>query len=91
MCNEENKKGFKVELQERTGLIAYLYYNRDAKKVAQVGDIVYHSKKHRYVQLYVFKEQAEEVLHQLSKEKYIKKVMPCYLQDLDTNFVGNLL
>ena len=32
--------------EERIGLIIYLYYNRDVKKLEDVGDIVYHSKKH---------------------------------------------
>ncbi|GGE38116.1 DUF2129 domain-containing protein [Streptococcus himalayensis] len=80
-----------MEQKERTGLIAYLYYNRDAKKITQLGDVVYHSKKHRYVQFYVFEEEKETLLAQLSKEKFIKKVIPCYIEELDTNFVGNLL
>ena len=27
--------------EERMGLIIHLYYNRDAKKLAHVGDIIY--------------------------------------------------
>lgn len=30
--------------ENRSGLIIYLYYNRDAKKLANYGDICYHSK-----------------------------------------------
>ncbi|MFC2526471.1 MAG: DUF2129 domain-containing protein, partial [Veillonella parvula] len=29
--------------------LIYLYYNRDAKKLDNYGDICYHSKKHRYL------------------------------------------
>ena len=76
--------------EERTGLIVYLYYNRDIKKVADFGDIVYHSKKRRYLQLYVPKVQAEELQKALSQEKCVKKVRPCHIQELDTNFVGSL-
>ncbi len=36
------------EKVNRSGLIIYLYYNRDAKKLQDYGDITYHSKKHRY-------------------------------------------
>ena len=43
--------------ENRSGLIIYLYYNRDAKKLANYGDICYHSKKHRYLQLYVPTEE----------------------------------
>ena len=47
------------EKQERTGLIVKLYYNRDGKKLQSVGDVLYHSKKCRYVQLYVDSDKAD--------------------------------
>ena len=74
----------------RSGLIIYLYYNRDVKKLANYGDICYHSKKHRYLQLYVPAEEAEELVNRLEKEKFIKKVRVCHIQELETPFVGNL-
>ena len=62
------------EKADRSGLIVYLYYNRDAKKLQEYGDICYHSKKHRYLQLYVPTQEVEELVGRLSKEKFIKKV-----------------
>ncbi|KXT74950.1 hypothetical protein SGODD07_00067 [Streptococcus gordonii] len=76
--------------EERVGIIVYLYYNRDVKKVAAFGDIVYHSKKRRYLQLYVSKTQAEDLLKKLGQEKFVKKVRVCHIQELDKNFVGSL-
>ena len=76
--------------EERMGFIIHLYYNRDAKKLAHVGDIIYHSKKHRYLQLYVPAEEVEELVNRLEKEKFIKKVRRCHIQELETPFVGNL-
>ena len=76
--------------EERAGLIVYLYYNRDAKKLEHVGDIIYHSKKRRYVQLYVDKQKAEEIKAQLVKERFVKRIRLSHIQDLDTNFVGSL-
>ena len=67
----ERKLMFKKE--ERTGLIVYLYYNRDVKKIETIGDIVYHSKKHRYLQLYIPTEQVEETMQKLSKENMSNK------------------
>ena len=78
------------EKQERTGLIVTLYYNRDVKKLQSVGDVLYHSKKCRYVQLYVDSDKADQVMEDLKKERYVKKVLPCHLKDLDTDFVGSL-
>ena len=59
--------------EERIGLIVYLYYNRDVKKIETIGDIVYHSKKHRYLQLYIPTEQVEETMQRLSKENMSNK------------------
>ncbi len=70
------------EKQERTGLIVKLYYNRDGKKLQSVGDVLYHSKKCRYVQLYVDSDKADQVMEDLKKERYVKKVLPCHLNDL---------
>lgn len=78
------------EKVNRTGLIVYLYYNRDVKKLQSVGDICYHSKKHRYLQIYVPTEEVEGLVNQLGKEKYIKKVRVCHIQELETPFVGSL-
>ena len=71
-------------------MIVKLYYNRDGKKLQSVGDVLYHSKKCRYVQLYVDSDKADQVMEGLKKERYVKKVLPCHLKDLDTDFVGSL-
>ena len=76
--------------EERTGIIVYLYYNRDIKRIESIGDIVYHSKKHRYLQLYVDTVQVDRIVEKLSKEKYVKQVRVCHIQELDTDFVGSL-
>ena len=78
------------EKTNRSGLIIYLYYNRDAKKLQEYGDICYHSKKHRYLQLYVPTEELDDLVERLGNERYIKKIRRCHIQELETPFVGNL-
>ena len=78
------------EKTNRLGLIIYLYYNRDAKKLQEYGDICYHSKKRRYLQLYVSTEELDDLVERLGKERYIKKIRRCHIQELETPFVGNL-
>ena len=78
------------EKVNRSGLIIYLYYNRDAKKLQEYGDICYHSKKHRYLQLYVPTEELDDLVERLGKERYIKKIRRRHIQELETPFVGNL-
>ena len=72
------------EKTNRSGLIIYLYYNRDAKKIQEYGDICYHSKKHRYLQLYVPTEELDDLVERLGKERYIKKIRRCHIQELES-------
>ncbi|CYV14771.1 YlbG family protein [Streptococcus suis] len=78
------------EKKNRTCLTVYLHYNRDARKLSQYGDIVYHSKRLRYVLVYMDQELVEATILKLKKERFVKKVFPSYIKELDQNFVGNL-
>lgn len=78
------------EKQERLSITVYLHYNRDARKLSSYGDMIYHSKKLRYVILYINQKLLEEKVVKLKKEKFVKKVTQSYIKDLDQNFVGNL-
>ena len=64
VVKEEGKSMFKK--QERQGIIVYLYYNRDARKLNKFGDVLYHSHKMRYQILYVNKEEAEDIAKELA-------------------------
>lgn len=79
-----------LEKVGRVGLAVYLYYNRDARKLAQHGDIIYQSKKLRYVLLYVNDHLVEETKNILEGLKFVKKVSVSQLDDIDQDFVGNL-
>lgn len=78
------------EKKERLALTIYLHYNRDARKLNQYGDILYHSRRMRYALLYVNQEDAEQVVELLKKERFVKKVLPSYVKEIDQDFVGNL-
>lgn len=78
------------EVKARQSLVVYLNYYRDIKKVANLGDVAYKSRRGRYVILYVNAEETASLIEQLEQEKYVKKVLPSYIQDLDQNFVGSL-
>lgn len=80
-----------LELGERIGLIIYLYYNRDSKKVMNYGDVIYHSRKMRYLIMYVNKSRAANIVSELKKNKIIKAVKYSQLDNIDQNFVGNLV
>ncbi|MDY4761320.1 DUF2129 domain-containing protein [Streptococcus thoraltensis] len=79
-----------MKIKERVGLAIYLYYNRDARKLSKLGDILYHSKRFKYLMMYIDKEQEEDIVATLKTMKFVKKVKPSALDDIDMNFVGNL-
>ena len=66
---------------KRQGIIVYLYYNRDLRKIAKFGDVVYHSYKMRYVHLYVDQDRVEDILTELEGMKAVKKVLPEHLKN----------
>lgn len=77
-------------LKKKVGLSVYLYYNRDARKLTKFGDVVYHSKRFRYLVLYVNQDQAERVQEDLNRQKFIKSVEQSQLDQIDQEFVGSL-
>lgn len=79
-----------MEINERIGLAIYLYYNRDARKLTRFGDVLYHSRRFKYVILYIDKRRQKEVMSGLNEMKVVKKVLPSAVSAIDRNFVGNL-
>lgn len=64
-----------LDLPKRTSLIVYLRNaNSDQFKLRRFGDIVYFSKKMHYLIMYVDQEKVEEMLQQLEKLTFVKKV-----------------
>ncbi|MGT2866378.1 DUF2129 domain-containing protein [Streptococcus fryi] len=78
------------DIQKKTGLTVYLYYNRDVRKLSKFGNIFYHSKRLRYAILYVDDSQVKTVTKHLEQQRFIKAVEPSQLDHIDQDFVGNL-
>lgn len=78
------------EKTKRLGIIVYLYYNRDARKLNKYGRVLYHSHRMRYLVIYVDQTEAEAVVEELQNLKFVKKAVPSYLDDIDQDFVGSL-
>lgn len=76
--------------QQRIGLVIYLYYNRDARKVMKYGDLYYHSRRSRYLVIYINKEDMEEKLKDISRLTFVKEVKVSAFDDINCDFVGNL-
>ena len=79
-----------MEIKERIGLAVYLYYNRDARKIGHLGDVYDHSRRLKYLILYVDKAQVDDVTRTLEGMKYVKRVSSSSLSEIGKNFVGIL-
>jgi uncharacterized protein YlbG (UPF0298 family) len=44
----------------------------------------------RYVLLYVDQEKSADIMAGLKKERFIKKVSPSHIKEIDQDFVGSL-
>lgn len=80
-----------METVRRLGIFVYLNYSRDARKLHKFGDVLYSSRRGRYVLVYVKAEQLEDTLAQLASLKFVRDVKVSHLDEIDRQFVGNLL
>lgn len=74
----------------RVGIVVYLYYIRDARKLAKYGDLIYQSRRFRYVLLYVEQEEVNTLLATLEGLKFVKSVSLSQLGAINQDFVGSL-
>lgn len=79
-----------MEKTERVGLSVYLYYNRDARKVSKLGELYYHSKKMRYLVIYIDYKELDDLKIYLENQRFVKEVKISHFKEIDQNFVGNL-
>ncbi|CAG9619833.1 YlbG family protein [Sutcliffiella rhizosphaerae] len=61
-------------LSQRQGIIVWLHSLKQAKLLRRYGNVIYISKKLKYVLFYCNLEEAESLLEKLNKQSYIKKV-----------------
>lgn len=62
------------KIKHRTGLIVWLHNTRDQFKLRKFGDIIYFSRKNKYVVIYTNADEANNVLKELEKKNFVKKV-----------------
>lgn len=74
----------------RVGIIVYLYYIRDARKLAKYGDLIYQSRRFRYALLYANASDVEVIVSELNGFKWVKSATVSPLDTINQDFVGSL-
>lgn len=67
--DESNNK-----MTARTQIIVWLYQISDQYKLRRFGNIIYFSRKNKYVVLYVSSEYASKVITELKSKNYVQSV-----------------
>ena len=80
------KKIRPLEKQSRVALFVYCSSYKGNRQLTRFGDLGYISRKANYSVLYVNESEVEEVTEKLKQLKFVKKVRPSHLKDMNTNF-----
>ncbi len=76
--DESNNK-----MTARTQIIVWLYQISDQYKLRRFGNIIYFSRKNKYVVLYVSSEYASKVITELKSKNYVQSVETSKTNKLD--------
>lgn len=74
----QSKKGEKSMLEQRQGIIVWLYSLKQAKMLRKFGNVHYVSKKLKYVVLYCNLEDVNSVMEKLQSYSFVKRVEPSF-------------
>lgn len=71
------------KMTARTQVIVWLYQISDQYKLRRFGNIIYFSRKNKYVVLYVSSEYASKVIAELKSKNYVQSVETSKTDELD--------
>lgn len=80
-----------IEFKEnkRQGVIVYLYRLRQSRQLKKFGQIMYVSKKMKYVLLYMDENQVDQNIKKLNKLKFVRKAIPSLRPFLKTDYANS--
>ncbi|QFT88750.1 hypothetical protein FIU87_08845 [Bacillus sp. THAF10] len=61
-------------LSQRQGIVVWLHSLKQAKLLRRYGNVIYISKKLKYVLFYCNRDDVEMLVEKLNKQSYVKKV-----------------
>ena len=82
----EDKTVRPLEMQGRIALFVYCNSYKGNRQLSHYGDLGYTSRKAHYSLLYVNEEDVSETIKKLKALKFVKRVRPSHLKDLNQNF-----
>ncbi|MEJ9279960.1 MULTISPECIES: YlbG family protein [Ureibacillus] len=73
-------------MQERQGLIVYVYQLKHAKSLRKFGNVQYISRKLKYVVLYCNRDEISYIKNKIQRLPFVKDVVESYLPFVKNEF-----
>ena len=73
-------------MQERQGLIVYVYQLKNAKSLRKFGHVHYISRKLKYVVLYCNRDEISYIKNKIQRLPFVKDVVESYLPFVKNEF-----
>jgi len=75
---------------ERTGYIIWVNDVKSARSLEKYGSIHYISRKMHYVVMYMNSDRAEEVVRNIQRLPFVKKIERSYRNEIKTEYERNV-
>ncbi|RXZ77034.1 DUF2129 domain-containing protein [Paenibacillaceae bacterium] len=75
---------------ERTGYIIWVSDLKAARSLDKYGTIHYMSRKMHYVVIYLNAERAEEIIRNISRLSYVRRVERSYRNEIKTEYSSDV-
>lgn len=62
------------QINKRQGIVVYLYSTRQLKSLKNYGDVIYMSKRLRYVIMYINYDEQAAIIKKITSLGYVKQV-----------------
>lgn len=76
-------------LAERTGFIIWVSDVKAARNLEKYGSVHYISRRMHYVVMYVNAERSEEIMKNIRRLSYVRKIERSYRNEIKTEYDSN--
>ncbi|MNH77048.1 hypothetical protein D3C87_440270 [compost metagenome] len=76
--------------QERTGYIIWVSDMKAARNLDKYGSVHYLSKRMHYVVMYVNADRAEDIMKNVRKLSYVRKIERSYRNEIKTEYTKDV-
>lgn len=76
--------------QERTGYIVWVSDLKAARNLDKYGNVHYLSKRMHYVVMYVNADRAEDIMKNVRKLSYVRKIERSYRNEIKTEYTKDV-